>query len=146
MFNSKVVHHQRACYLEPHNLLLVLHSQNSKILVCFCVIYRSRRERQMTAPNPQPIPQPALVNTFLYYCFSQICSDSHNVRSLLSEADVISHYNYYYHDNYTLRCELKILIDYLIVSEGEVLFFNYQLISLKNNKSIESNLFWMSIE
>ena len=65
MFNSKVVHHQRACYLEPHNLLLVLHSQNSKILVCFCVIYRSRRERQMTAPNPQP----ALVNTFLYYCF-----------------------------------------------------------------------------
>ena len=64
----------------------------------------------------------------------------------MSEADVISLYNYYY-DNYTLGYELKILIDYLIVSEGEVLFFNYQLISIKkNNKFIESNLFWMSIE
>ena len=61
---------------------------------------------------------------------SQIFSDSHNVSSLLSEADVISLYNYYY-DNYTLGYELKILIDYLIVSEGEVLFFNYQLISIK---------------
>ena len=33
MFNSKVVHHQRAFCLEPHNLLQVLHSQDSKILV-----------------------------------------------------------------------------------------------------------------
>ena len=63
----------------------------------------------------------------------------------MSEADVIGLYNYYY-DNYTLGNELKILIDYLIVSEGEVLFFNYQLISIKNNKFIESNLFWMSTE
>lgn len=76
---------------------------------------------------------------------SQICSDSHNVSSLLSEADVIGLYNYYY-DNYTLGNELKILIDYSIVSEGGVLFFNYQLISIKNNKFIESNLFWMSTE